>query len=109
MMQSLLADRFKLKTHTEVRQVPVLVLVLLKDGKTGPQLRPHPASDKSCSTSPSGSDAGMFPITCGGILVMAPDLPGDASAAARNIPMDAIASFLSGQEGGMCSCHRRSE
>ena len=35
MMQSLLADRFKLVVHTETRQVPVFALVLVKPGKTG--------------------------------------------------------------------------
>jgi uncharacterized protein (TIGR03435 family) len=101
MMQSLLADRFKLTIHTEIRQVPVLALVLSKAGTTGPQLRPHPANDDSCSTAPSDADAGMFPVTCGGILGMSPVFPGDTRAAARNISMDAIASFLSGLEGGI--------
>ena len=40
MMQSLLADRFKLVVHTEKRQLPIFALVLEKPGKTGPQLRP---------------------------------------------------------------------
>lgn len=101
MMQSLLADRFKLKIHTEIRQIPVLALVLWKAGRTGPQLRPHPASDDSCSTAPSDADAGMFPVTCGGILGMVPAMPGDTRAGARNISMDVIASFLSGLEGGI--------
>lgn len=59
MVQSLLADRFKLTFHFEAQQVPVLALTLLKPGKTGPNLRPHtdgppcdvpippPASDRS--------------------------------------------------------------
>ena len=38
MMQSLLADRFKLVVHTETRQLPVLAAVLEKAGKTGPRL-----------------------------------------------------------------------
>ncbi len=41
MMQSLLADRLKLAVHHETRQLPVFALVLVKPGKTGPQLRPH--------------------------------------------------------------------
>lgn len=35
MMQSLLADRFKLAIHKEKRQLPVLALVLAKPGHTG--------------------------------------------------------------------------
>lgn len=41
MMQSLLADRFKLVVHWEYKQSPVFALVLVKPGKPGPQLKPH--------------------------------------------------------------------
>jgi len=40
-MQSLLAERFKLRVHFETREVPVLALVLVKPGKLGPKLIPH--------------------------------------------------------------------
>lgn len=41
MMQSLLADRFKLAVHFETREVPVLALTQVKAGKLGPKLLPH--------------------------------------------------------------------
>lgn len=41
MMQSLLADRFKLAAHFETREVPVLALTQVKAGKLGPRLNPH--------------------------------------------------------------------
>lgn len=41
MMQSLLADRFKLAAHWEDKQVPVFSVVLVKEGKTGPELKLH--------------------------------------------------------------------
>ena len=41
MMQSLLADRFKLAIHFETHDVPVMALVLVKPGKLGFRLRPH--------------------------------------------------------------------
>jgi bla regulator protein blaR1 len=41
MMQSLLADRFKLVVHFETDVVSVIALVLDKPGKLGPRLRPH--------------------------------------------------------------------
>ena len=41
MLQSLLADRFKLRVHFECRQVPVLALTLVKPGQLGPNLRRH--------------------------------------------------------------------
>jgi uncharacterized protein (TIGR03435 family) len=37
LLRSLLADRFKLKTHTETRELPVYDLVLARsDGRLGP-------------------------------------------------------------------------
>jgi bla regulator protein blaR1 len=41
MMQSLLADRFKLRCHFKTEAGPVLALTLVKPGKLGPKLRPH--------------------------------------------------------------------
>ena len=54
MMQSLLADRFKLPVHFETRDVQIYALVLAKPGKLGPQLRLHRADDLVCA--PSQSD-----------------------------------------------------
>ena len=51
MMQSLLADRFKLAIHFETREVPVFALVLAKPGNKGPQLHPH-SEEPACSTAP---------------------------------------------------------
>jgi len=41
MMQSLLAERFKLAVHFETQDVPVFALTLVKPGTTGPKLHPH--------------------------------------------------------------------
>ncbi len=41
MMQSLLADRFKLKVHFETKEVPVLAVTPVKPGRLGPKLIPH--------------------------------------------------------------------
>jgi uncharacterized protein (TIGR03435 family) len=47
LLRSLLADRFKLKTHTETRELPLYDLVLARgDGRLGPDLKPS-ASDCS--------------------------------------------------------------
>ena len=40
MMQSLLADRFKLAVHRETKEGPIYALVLVKPGQLGPQLKP---------------------------------------------------------------------
>jgi uncharacterized protein (TIGR03435 family) len=47
LLRSLLADRFKLKAHTESRQLPLYDLVLARsDGRLGPELKP---SKSECS------------------------------------------------------------
>jgi uncharacterized protein (TIGR03435 family) len=47
LLQSLLADRFKLQSHTESRELPLYDLVLARsDGRLGPDLRP---SKSDCS------------------------------------------------------------
>jgi uncharacterized protein (TIGR03435 family) len=48
MMQSLLADRFHLATHTITADAPIFALIAAKPGATGPNLLPHPAAD-SCA------------------------------------------------------------
>ena len=54
MMQSLLADRFKLAIHTETRQLPLYALMLDQPGKPGPRLHPHP-DDGLCTKMPDKS------------------------------------------------------
>jgi len=101
MMQSLLADRFRLMLHHETREVPVFALVLSKPGSLGPQLQRHPESSSCASApapqSPSGSTsepttvAGGFPILCGGISGLSPSAPGLVRVGARNLTMGFIA------------------
>jgi uncharacterized protein (TIGR03435 family) len=48
MLKGLLADRFKLRTHTETREMPIETLVIARsDGKLGPNLRPSTSDCKS--------------------------------------------------------------
>jgi bla regulator protein BlaR1 len=61
MVQSLLADRFKLAVHFETQTVPVFALVLAKPGKTGPQLRSH-AGGPPCDGGPG--NGAVFPAVC---------------------------------------------
>jgi bla regulator protein blaR1 len=65
MVQSLLADRFKLAVHFETRVVPVLALTLERPGRTGPKLRPHaegPACDVTVSLPAKGSPPSIPPV-----------------------------------------------
>jgi len=105
MMQSLLADRFKLVVHHEIRQVPVFALVLDRPGKTGPNLQPHLASD-SCSAEPSTEHApnspspswsaavGELPIVCGVIAHVPSTTPGQLQLGGRNVTLALLASSL---------------
>jgi uncharacterized protein (TIGR03435 family) len=70
MMQSLLADRFKLAVHFETRESPVFDLTLVRPGKTGPKLRPHaegppcPDSYALSAPGPRPNSSNVFPENC---------------------------------------------
>jgi uncharacterized protein (TIGR03435 family) len=59
MMQSPLAERFKLAVHFETNDGPVLALTLVKPGQTGPKLRAHAEGP------PCGMPLDAFPPICG--------------------------------------------
>jgi bla regulator protein BlaR1 len=110
MMQSLLADRFKLAIHYETHRLPVFGLVLAKPGRTGPQLQPHP-EDSTCSTplsqpstgvasAPTAIVAGGLPTVCGSIEGMPSTPSGRLRAGARGVPIGLLASTL-GQMGNL--------
>lgn len=114
MLQSLLADRFKMIVHRETRQLPIYALVLVRQGKLGPQLRPH-VGDAACNASPGAQPAASatsnnspaalalldlqkFPCgrVAGGFL-----LPGNhvqVWSGGRNVSMDTIAGGIGGME-----------
>jgi uncharacterized protein (TIGR03435 family) len=102
MMQSLLAERFKLVLHMEKRQLPVLALVLAKPGKLGPQLWPHRAGDDTCSNVVAGPDhpseaetPSAVPAVCGGLVsVGVPSAPSHVRIGGRNVPLTLLAAHL---------------
>jgi uncharacterized protein (TIGR03435 family) len=96
MMRALLADRFRMATHYETRQIPVFGLMLVKPGKMGPQLQPHPADSCSANASPAATVAGGYPALCGGLLPLSPTVSGRVRAGARNVTMAFIANLLAG-------------
>ncbi len=104
MLQSLLADRFKLELHTETRQRNVFGLVLDKPSKFGPRIKAH-TDDSACTqrvTLPPSSDPVMdelLKFPCG--RVVGGLVPGDSSQAwsgGRNVTMEAIAASMGGSE-----------
>ena len=96
MMQSLLAERFKLTIHFEVKEFPVLAMVLEKPGKTGPKLRPHsegpPCPDPKAPIAPTGTD--VFPPICDAYMADFPVVGHPMKLGSRNTTMDLIASSL---------------
>jgi len=101
MMRALLADRFKLAVHEEDRQTSVAALTVAKEGKLGPKLQPHPGGS-ACplDAAPAAmSPDPRFPLLCGGMLQMPPDVAGRIRFGARNVTMAFIAKALSGGTG----------
>jgi len=94
MMQSLLADRFKLAVHFETRQGPVFALVLAKTGKTGPQLKPH-SDDQPCTDiAPPPGSAPTPAYICGAVKLLPPSAPGRMHVSSRKISIGQIASYF---------------
>src|ERR1051325_9504958 len=98
MMQNLLADRFKLKVHTESRDMPIYALVLARsDGKLGPKLQ---ASSVDCAALRGRGPGGAPPAppapgqrpSCGMMM-------GIGSLAAGGVPMSVLATTLSQRVG----------
>jgi uncharacterized protein (TIGR03435 family) len=101
MMQSLLADRFKLAVHYETRVVPLYVLVLARPGKLGPQLRIHRADDPVCAKStasrgPVEVDADGYLEVCGGPYSMRPSKPGRMKSGGRDVSMARFTAIMTG-------------
>jgi uncharacterized protein (TIGR03435 family) len=93
MMQSLLADRFKLKVHYETKEGPIYVLVLSNTGKAAPQLMTH-LDDESCSTPPVVTAAGTSVPCSSGITFEPGSKPGREVLVGRNVSVEQFARFL---------------
>jgi uncharacterized protein (TIGR03435 family) len=69
MLQSLLADRFKLAAHHETRQLPVFKFTVAKAGKMGPQLQLHTDASKCFDPALGGTITSgpndPLPMPCG--------------------------------------------
>lgn len=103
MMQSLLEERFKLKAHFEAKEEPIFNLVLIKAGKSGPELRPHaegPPCDPSKPPAPQRNmTVGHVPIVCRELGVFPPDANGSRWFAARDVNMQEIAYYVAMTSG----------
>jgi len=113
MMQSLLADRFKLAVHYEKRPLPAYALALSKEGKTGPQLKPD---DGPCSTSasdvqtintapqlppPAVRAASASEIPCGVLIPVPASAPGLIRIAGRKVTLALLAQMAPNGASGI--------
>jgi uncharacterized protein (TIGR03435 family) len=112
MVQSLLAERFKMTIHKETRELPAFALVLAKGGKTGPQISAH-TDDSTCAPMGQfqavGNQSGAAPtvdgksplpaLPCGVFMGLPPGTPGRMHLAGRKITMDLVATTLTGFDG----------
>ena len=105
MVQSLLADRFKLTMHHETRQLPVYALVLSKSGKTGPQLVPYSNDHKCLDYVPGGPppqrgpDGLLVVPPCGELQGLNTDKPGQIRMLGGRLTMQMLAGILSAFPG----------
>ena len=101
MMQALLAERFRLLTHSASANVHVFALVPVKLGATGPQLQLHAPSDVCTASLPGQSPAlshstsivGEIPPFCGIIAHVASLTPGQHYGG-RAIPLSLLATSI---------------
>ena len=97
MMQSLLADRFKLAAHRETKEGPIYALVLVKPGQLGPQLKPDAegcsTDPASASTTSSAGSSDELPPICGAVR-MPPTAPGRMRIGGRSETMKTFAMNL---------------
>lgn len=110
MIRSLLADRFQLKVHTERRSKPAFYLVLVKEGRLGPQLRAntqYSACRESSAVQTTVTEPPVIPaepspksglqlppIPCGAIGQIAASAPDRGRIGGRKVTMGRIAAFL---------------
>jgi uncharacterized protein (TIGR03435 family) len=102
MLRTLLADRFKLRTHTETRQVPVFALVVAREGQLGPELRrskhdcdAYRAARRAGSNDEAPRDAKNRPL-CTQELVRAPAADGATGVRPLIAMVDRFAGPLAG-------------
>jgi uncharacterized protein (TIGR03435 family) len=93
MMQTLLAERFGLKIHFEDKEMPVLEMVLIKPGKTGPKLIPH-EQGPPCDAKPTPE---IYPSMCYSFSAIPKD--GHTLFGSRGAPMELIGKSLASTGG----------
>src|SRR5262249_6967850 len=99
MMQSLLAERFKVAVHFETRVFPAFAMTLVKPDKPGPKLRPH-SEGIPCEATPATNDplrptGSVFPPVCD-VFMMTIQGGSNAKGGSRNTTLALMAGALPG-------------
>jgi len=102
MMQALLAERFHLVVHHEMREAPVFGLALVKAGATGPNLQAHPAADVCAAgavaedkpAASTHSAVGELPPLCGVIAHVPATVNPRSTFGGRGVPLSLLANSL---------------
>jgi len=108
-IKALLADRFKLKTHTESREMNVSALMLARaDGKLGPNLKPSTADCSNAAAeaqkltdeirrNPANALAAMAEVKCGIVPLPKPGAnggPPQLTVRGMGQPMSSLVSMV---------------
>jgi uncharacterized protein (TIGR03435 family) len=113
MLQSLLAQSFKLVVHHETRELPIYRLEQVNTGILGPQLKPDNAP---CSPTPADVAAFMAEqnlafllkpgntppqIPCGTLMLIPASVPGRVRAVGIKVPNELLTQFLPNPASGL--------
>jgi uncharacterized protein (TIGR03435 family) len=111
MLKTLLADRFKLKVHTERREMPMYALVVARDGQLGPNITQSTADCSNSEQELAETSAKAGPGTVAGLLQKGQGLPcaimpvpargGGMTMRANAVSMANLAGFLTPFTGRM--------
>lgn len=101
MVQSLLAERFGLKVHTENQTSPVYAMQFVKAGVPGPHFRAHEGQGCPKDFKQAGEGASElsltadgYPVVCGGLLLLAGSAASHFKLGARDMPISVFTTSL---------------
>jgi uncharacterized protein (TIGR03435 family) len=111
MLKTLLADRFKLKVHTERREMPIYALVVARDGQLGPNITQSTADCSNAEQDLAETSAKAGPGAVVGLLQKGQGLPcaimpvpargAGMTLRANGVSMANLAGFLTPLTGRM--------
>ena len=103
MLRALLADRFKLKVHTETREMPIFALVVARDDRRlGPNITPSTADCSNPAQIPRAEFMALLQAGRGvpcAIVPVPTRVAGSTALRANGASMAALAEFLWGPTG----------